>query len=290
MIGLLALGSAAQAQTQVNGGFETWSSLTGTGVAPAGTPTGWTVSSASVGVTQVAGLTASSSYAAVVLSGTSGTGSSGSLAQVYSGTSRLTSYQMSFDLAVSSAATTATTRLAQVNLAQATTYKSLVSLAVYSKNGDASKAGLYVYDVVGTKWVSLLSGGIEGTAGDLSTSGTFNTTTDTFSNLNVYKFTITMNNFGTGMSYDISYGLEGGPTIFSTSTPLTYTYQTGGDATSGLYSTTFMGSWGGSTTATPYAVDNYVYGAIPEPTTMAALAMGALLLLGGRLMRRSHCS
>ncbi len=271
LIGVLALGADAQAQT-VNGGFENWGALTGTGVPPAGTPTGWSVTTASVGVTQIAGLTAGSTYAALVVPGTSAT-SSGSLTQVYSTTAtQLTSYKLSFDLEVSSAA--ATNRLAQLYLSQASNVGNpLINMAIISTGANTASVNFYN----GSAWVSVGTG--------ITTAGGFNTSTNAFSNPSVYSFSLTVNNFtSSGVSYDLSYGVAGG--TMTTYANLSYTWGTP-NATGGLSSASFIGPWGGSTPLTPYAVDNYVYEAIPEPTAMALMA-GGLLLLCGRQMRRKY--
>lgn len=288
---ILILATSAQAQTQTNGGFDSWGSLTGTGVAPAGVPTGWNETIPAVGVTRVAGLTtAGSNYAAMIMTGSSAT-SSGILYQTYSGVSQLTSFQLSFDVAVSSTTYSgvAANRLANVYVNQAGSNAALLNLAIFSTgttlNAISNTAGLYVYNSFAaagtTGWKRI------GTV-DLTTSGTYNTATNTFSDLTVYKISLTVNNFSSStMDFDISYGLEGGATLDSAS-DLGYRSNAGNE-TNGVYSVQFISNWSGATTTTPYIVDNFVYGAVPESSSLA-LIMGSFLLLALRMENRKRLS
>lgn len=286
---ILIMAIGAQAQTQTNGGFDSWGSLTGTGVAPAGVPTGWNETIPAVGVTRVAGLTtAGSNYAAMIMTGSSAT-SSGILYQTYAGTSQLTSFQLSFNLAVSSTTYSgvAANRLANVYINQAGSNVPLLNLAVFSTGASAgysNTAGLYMYNInqaTGSKWIRIGSA-------DMTTSGSYDTATNTFSNLTVYKISLTVNNFSnSGLNFDVSYGLEGGATVGS-ATGVNYQNVTTGNDTNGVYSVQFISNWSGATTTTPYIVDNFVYGAVPESSSMALL-MGSFLLLALRMANRKRC-
>lgn len=287
LFGVLIFGAPVQAQTIYNSAtFDgTWTQVSGTGgIGPSGAPSDANIivtNSYSPGVTQIAGIAAGSAYAALINSGTTSP-----LNLVPIAANRVQNFQLSFDLAVSSNSSTTGSRLANMTLIQAGSSATAINLAVFSTQGNANTAGLYIHN--GSAWVSVATGvAVTGTnylANDILTSGAFNTATDTFANLNTYKITLTMNGLGVGQSYSISYGLEGGSmTTYNGSLTSSATL----NSTGGLNQIAFASTWSGASTATPYAIDNLLYTSVPEPSTIA-MAFAGFMLLGGKMMRRSR--
>ena len=282
MIGLLACGLTAQAQIQ-NGGFENWGTITSTGTYSYGAPNNWTLSGSSSqpqvsNPMQVAGLTSGSNYAAVVQTGAPASGY-GAVSQTISGA--LSSFQLTFDLAVTQ---WGTNRSAQIWIGQSVANGNTINLII-NGSGTVGKLGLQVRNDNTTG----VFNNIGSTTGINAT--TYNTTTGAFSNINAYRFTITANNFNSdngALSYNVAYGtlindvyteVASSGFISNNGAP-NYT-------NAGLGYISFVGAYGGATTYTPYIVDNVTVTAIPEPTAMALMA-GGLLLLCGRQMRRKY--
>lgn len=284
IIGMLALGSSAWAQIQ-NGGFETWGTITSTGTYSYGMPSnGWatTGSSSQPQVSnpmQVAGLTSGSNYAAVIQTGTAAAGY-GTLQQTLSGT--MTSYKLSFDIAFTQAGTS---RSSQIWIGQNAANSNTINLIV-NGSSTAGKMGLQLRDTAGAAWIDL------GSSTGINAS-TYNSTTGLFTSINTYRFTITANNFSSAngaLSYNIAYGtvINDVYTGVYQSADMAYNGQsTSQYVANGLGYVGFLGAFGGSTTATPYIVDNVTVSAIPEPTSLALMA-GGLLLLCGRQVRRKY--
>lgn len=285
IIGLMAASPAVFGQVlNTNGDFEgSWTTVVPGGSTPAlGKPTGWSSSyTQGVGQYQVGG-----TYAALMIGSAANTGtSSGNLNTSPNFSSPPTTFVTKFDVALgastgtNSAANTGNNRLFQMYLNNGA--GQLTNLII-TQGTTASKANVGLYSSGG--WIALSS------LDALTTSGAYDFATNGFANaLTFYTFTITVHDFtltgvetkDTSLSYDISCDLRGGGNIFNL-TGLTGAFGT--PNTTGLSSVTFTSGFAGATTGTSFLVDNVSVTAIPEPTSLALMA-GGLLLLGTRRLR-----
>lgn len=251
-----------------NGGFDSWTITSTNGTTLSGTPTGWTYSG-SVAPIQGPTLTSGSGYSAVVVNSTAAAQTTGVFAQNVVGGAA--SFALSFDLAV---ARNAGAREFQLILGQAGGQRMNLILNA----GTTGLMTLQAYDSV--------SGDTAGQAGwktlganIMSDSGTYNATTNSFSNLNVYTINLAVDWAAATPTYTFTYTLNGVSTSI-TNIGSFFTAPTVGGALSSIQ---FYGA--NSAVGGYYALDNISLSAIPEPTAMAMM-FGGLLLLGGRFIRR----
>lgn len=249
----------------VNGGFDTWTNTTGTTVV-SGTPTGWTYSGT---IAPVEGPTIStgSGTSALITNGAPPSSSTGVLTQNVS-SANLKTFNISFDLAV---ARNSPAREFQMILTQGT--NQTINLIINA--GSTGKMTVQAHN--GSGWQTI------GTADMLNDSGVYTPGTNSFASLNEYNISLSVDWAAATPTYSFTYTPSGGSSTTIGGLNYFFTAVTNSGVVN-LSAVQFFGA--NSATGGYYAIDNVSLSAIPEPVTIAALATGGLLLLGGRLMRR----
>lgn len=213
---------------------------------------------------------------AIIRSGTATTGVNLTQTSLAAGTA----FSLSFDVGMSGVSTSG--RSFQLQLKDGNGQTPINLIAAVTAGG----VKFQVYD----KTAGTSGAFVDLTAAPVLTGSVYDTATATFTSLTMYHVVLQVDNFNsaTGLSYSISYGLAGGTyTPLFTSGAMNYDFQTSG-ANSGLNTVNFFGTYGGETTDRgSYLLDNVVLSAIPEPTSLALMA-GGLLLLCGRQVRRKY--
>ncbi len=239
-----------------NGTFESWGTVAGT--PPAGVPTDWTQSSTfTTNPVRTAGLVNGSNYAALIRP-------AGVLNQSFS--SALTQMQMDFVLAATDPGSSSNRSF---NMAITTNNSSTTNL-INLRMIQGSTTGLLSLEAFnGSGWTSL--------AADAFQASTYNSSSNSFSVLNAYNFSLTLS-LGTTSSYSITYGLvDGTTTTINNIAAFQTAYTVGGTGATGI-------SLMGSSSSTSFALDNL--NVVPEPGPVALLGMGILLIVSIQSRKR----
>lgn len=236
-----AITLSTQAQTLItNGNFETWTGISGN----SGTPTPWSGT-----VVRTAGLLSGSTYAALIQYNSA-------ISQAVSTTP--TKFQLDFVFAATdpgSSNRSLNFGMNEVGLANVLNIRTIGGTA-------AGKLTLQAFG--GGAWTNVVV--------DAFDASVYNSGSNTFTTLNAYNFSLVMD-FSTS-SYTISYGAVGS----SMTTPITCTLFQNTPNGAGISTLSFLNT--SSASSTPFAVDNVVVTAVPEPESLALIVLGAATLFG----------
>lgn len=243
-IGILGSGLVASAQVIDNGTFENWGTLTGS--PPAGVPSNWSFTG-TVSPVQTAGLVSGSNYAALIQPG----------GQIYQTISpNPTNLKLDMTFAATNPGLTSS-RSFNITIGEPGANPSLNFRMVAG-----SVAGMLTLQVHnGSAWSTLAANAFQ--------SSVYDSASNTFTTLNAYDLSIELS-YGTTSSYSISYGLHGGTmTLLSNLTTFTAA-NANGMSTIGIV---------GSSSASPFAVDNLTLTVVPEPGRTAYLMWSGAVLM-----------
>lgn len=231
-----------------NGNLESWSAVSGT--PPQGSPTGWAGAGT---VIRSAGLVPGSTYSGVIQSGQSG---------LYTTTllESTAQFELSFVLAATDPGSTSS-RSFNLQLSQSSGM--FLNFRTVRGSSGAGFLTLQVYDIAASGWSNLVQ--------NLNASVYAGGTTNSFTTLNPYAFTLDVNLTGTP-SWSLSYGAVGGSvTTLSNMTIFSANPTVGGALT--------QFGFAGGASASNYGVDNITAISVPEPGTAVLALLGGFLLV-----------
>ncbi|GAT32218.1 PEP-CTERM protein-sorting domain-containing protein [Terrimicrobium sacchariphilum] len=231
-----------------NGNLEAWGAVSGT--PPQGSPTGWAGGGT---VIRSAGLVPGSTYSGVIQAGNSGLYTTALLEST-------AQFELSFVLAATDPGS-ATSRSFNLQLSQASGM--FLNFRTVRGSSGAGFLTLQVYDIAASGWSNL----VQNLDASVYTGGS----TNSFTTLNPYAFTLDVNLTGTP-SWSLSYGAVGGSiTTLSNKTIFSANPTVGGALT--------QFGFAGGASASNYGVDNITAISVPEPGTAVLALVGGFLLV-----------
>lgn len=238
----LLLCGTSQAQLILNGGFETWGTTTGS--PPAGIPTSWTYDNAALPY-QAPGIVAGSTHSVFLNK------NAGVLSQVVT-SNNVVNFRLDFVFAaLDPLLTTYRSFNMSVNQGTVAANNSVLNLRTV-RGSTAGKLTLQAYN--GSAWAVL--------GADLFNASVYDSGSNSFTTLNAYEFSLTLDLSSTTPSYSIKYRKLGTGT-FNTLPNLTSFYFTPSGAS--LYKIAF--ATGGSSAG--YAIDDLTVSRVYSGTVVA---------------------